>query len=384
MKRLYHSVALMEESDPSEEGALLTLTAGKKCTVTNDRGEYLSYDGESYSGNMNVYSQRVAVGGRKQTLILRVDPYESLTMTDCDSRTEVTGEIADEYYTATVEGADSVTFTDGSVELTGTDYLFSAGTSAGLQNDNLYKVSADANGDVLLTAKDGTVNVDAQNPMANTVITTLGDNTTDYQETTSDTQSITINTADGGSDIEIIPAAQTDIANCSVTIDPSEIEYDGYAWEPWVYVYYGTRELVNGTDFTVEFADNVNAGTARVIVTGQGDFTGTTETAFTITKAANKITKVTASKKIKYAKLKKKTQTFKIAATVKGKAKKTFKLKTVPKKAKKYIKVSSAGKVTVRKGLKKGTYKIKVQITAAATSNYKKTTATKTVKVIVK
>lgn len=386
---LYGRVALNQGGSGHSSGggrhdSFLTINSGSQYTIINDRGEYLKSDGAQFTGSMTVNDADMIAKGGGDTVRLYVDPYESLSVDDMSSEFEISGEIGDEYYTASVEGADSVTISDGMINITGDDYTFEAGTSAGVENEDLYKISAQAHGSVQLNAENGVISVNSEQPLSDTVITTLGDNTTDYQETTSDTQSITINTADGGNDIEIVPAAQTDIANCSVTIDPSEIEYDGYAWEPWVYVYYGTRELVNGTDFTVEFADNVNAGTARVIVTGRGDFTGTTEATFTITKAANKITKVTASKKIKYAKLKKKTQTFKIAATVKGKAKKTFKLKTVPKKAKKYIKVSSAGKVTVRKGLKKGTYKIKVQITAAATSNYKKTTATKTIKVIVK
>ena len=94
--------------------------------------------------------------------------------------------------------------------------------------------------------------------------------------------------------------------------------------------------------------------------------------------------KFTDCKTIKWKALKKKNQTFDIGISVNGKAKKSFKLKFVSPKAKKYIKVSKAGKVTVRKGLKKGRYQIKVKITAAATKKYQKTTVTKVVKIIVK
>ena len=46
------------------------------------------------------------------------------------------------------------------------------------------------------------------------------------------------------------------------------------------------------------------------------------------------------------------------------------------------ITVSKAGKVTVKKGLKKGkTYSIKVKVTAAGNANYKKGTKTATLKV---
>ena len=143
--------------------------------------------------------------------------------------------------------------------------------------------------------------------------------------------------------------------------------------------------LLMGTDYTVTYAEGrKDVGKYTVTVKLKGKYTGTKELDFVITKAANKITKVTSAKTIKYAKLKKKNQAFKITASVGDNAKKTFTLKSVPKKAKKYIKVSSAGNVTIKKRLKKGTYKIKVQITAEATKNYKKTATTKTIKIVVK
>ncbi|MBR1691676.1 MAG: fibronectin type III domain-containing protein [Lachnospiraceae bacterium] len=72
-------------------------------------------------------------------------------------------------------------------------------------------------------------------------------------------------------------------------IDPQE--YIGKALEPTVSV---TASLVSGakaatlkagTDYTVEYADNINvgAGTAKVKVTGKGNYTGTLEAVFTIT-----------------------------------------------------------------------------------------------------
>lgn len=48
----------------------------------------------------------------------------------------------------------------------------------------------------------------------------------------------------------------------------------------------------------------------------------------------------------------------------------------------KKIKISKAGKITVKKGLKKGkTFKLKVKITAAGNSKYSKKTLSKTVKI---
>ena len=42
------------------------------------------------------------------------------------------------------------------------------------------------------------------------------------------------------------------------------------------------RTLVNGTDYTVSYSNNVNVGTATVTITGKGNFTGTKTVNFSI------------------------------------------------------------------------------------------------------
>ena len=70
----------------------------------------------------------------------------------------------------------------------------------------------------------------------------------------------------------------------------------------------------------------------------------------------------------------------------KAQGKVSYKLAGVNKKKfKKYFKVNSkTGKITVKKKLKKGIYKVKIKVTAAGNDKYKKVTKTVTVKVRVK
>ena len=52
---------------------------------------------------------------------------------------------------------------------------------------------------------------------------------------------------------------------------------------------------------------------------------------------------------------------------------------------KKYFKVNKKnGKITVKKGLKKGTYKLKIKVTAAGNANYNAGSKSVTVKIKVK
>lgn len=128
------------------------------------------------------------------------------------------------------------------------------------------------------------------------------------------------------------------------------------------------------------------AGTANITVTASKSRynSGSLKVAVKVAKPATKqaaqtITakNVTKTYKGKNKKLAKK-KTFKLSASAKTKV--TFKKKSGNSK----ISVTSAGKVTVKKGLKKGTYKVKVKASAAATSAYKAASKTITVKVKIK
>ena len=138
--------------------------------------------------------------------------------------------------------------------------------------------------------------------------------------------------------------------------------------------------LKDGTDYTVSYKNNLNAGTATVTITGKGSYTGTISKTFKINKATNplKISPKTAT--VKYSKLKKKAQTLAatkvIKFTKKLNDKKTYSLvsaKKGSKSFKKYFKINkTTGKVTIKKNkkMKKGTYKVKVKVKALGNANY--------------
>ena len=87
------------------------------------------------------------------------------------------------------------------------------------------------------------------------------------------------------------------IAKQKITVNPKALTanmvqpiasrpYTGSAIEPTVTVNVGNKTLTAGTDYTVTYKDNTNVGTAKVIVTGKGNYTGSVETKFNITAKA--------------------------------------------------------------------------------------------------
>lgn len=99
-----------------------------------------------------------------------------------------------------------------------------------------------------------------------------------------------------------------------------------------------------------------------------------------VTKKPQKI-KATTSKKVSEKKLKKKAQSFKLSAKSTSGNKIKYKL---IKKNKNIKFAASSGKVTVKKGTKKGIYKIKVKMTVSGNDKYNAYASTKTIKIIVR
>lgn len=80
------------------------------------------------------------------------------------------------------------------------------------------------------------------------------------------------------------------VADLDVTVDTPTVNYDGQAKTPAVTVKDGTVTLVKDTDYSVAYENNINAGTAKAIVTGKGKYAGTKAVEFTIKGKDNSIT----------------------------------------------------------------------------------------------
>ena len=69
-------------------------------------------------------------------------------------------------------------------------------------------------------------------------------------------------------------------------IEPTDAIYTGSACKPSAKVTYGKNTLKEGTDYTLSYKNNTNAGTATVTATGKGKYKGTVSGSFTVKPAA--------------------------------------------------------------------------------------------------
>ncbi len=165
-----------------------------------------------------------------------------------------------------------------------------------------------------------------------------------------------------------------------------------------IYGYKGTAAETYAKDNGFEFIDLDNPIVTEPIATEPVTPPVVTEptqpnvpkptTAKVTNKKENPIKVTVKAKTVKLKKLKKKAQKVKAIKVKNAQGKVTFKLvkSGITKKIRKLVKIGSNGVLTIKKWkkAKKGTYKIKVKITAAGTSAYNAKTITKTIKVKIK
>ena len=171
---------------------------------------------------------------------------------------------------------------------------------------------------------------------------------------------------------------QASMKDAEVVISPASTPYTGSQIRPQVTVKYNGKTLKEGVDYSLLYTKNVSIGTAQVEVKGLKNFKSTSITkSFTITrKTQPAIVKAAKSTvKVKYSKVKKKKQ--KVACPIsvtKAEGTVKYSIQSVTKKAaKKKIDINAkTGKLTVKKGCKKGSYKVTIRVTVETdkTSKY--------------
>lgn len=90
---------------------------------------------------------------------------------------------------------------------------------------------------------------------------------------------------------------KTDLSKCQITLSTTKYTYNGLAKKPSVFVKNGSTALSAGADYSINYSNNTDVGTASVVITGKGDYSGTVRKSFTIIPKGTSLSKATAAKK---------------------------------------------------------------------------------------
>ncbi len=106
-----------------------------------------------------------------------------------------------------------------------------------------------------------------------------------YEGSSAEWRALTIGTHNNVLETANIHYAENDksVENCTLTLSNTSYVYDGKAKKPEVIIVDGTKTLEKGVDYQIAFANNTDAGTATITITGIGSYIGTVEQIFEIT-----------------------------------------------------------------------------------------------------
>ena len=176
---------------------------------------------------------------------------------------------------------------------------------------------------------------------------------------------------DGNYDVTIGGSSEkTDLSDALVTI--FDQAYTGRPITPeQMVVSLGNTRLQLGKDFKALYENNVDVGTATVYIIGTGKYIGMAQGTFNIIKAKNPVNIVKKTIKVKAKSLKKKNLTVAPLKVIGAQGGKSFKAVKWNAKAKKALKLNKkTGKITIRKGTRKSTFRVKVKVTAKGNASY--------------
>jgi len=166
------------------------------------------------------------------------------------------------------------------------------GVDAQFINVAIYKAALT---NVLLQASTLTYNQQEQSPVITSVkagelVVPATDYTVSGSATNVGTYTMTVKAKESADNFTGTATAQYSIvaadANLfNITLGTSTFTFNGTELKPTVTVKDGSAVLVEGTDYTLAFTNNVNVGTATVTATGKGNYSGTKTATYTIIKA---------------------------------------------------------------------------------------------------
>lgn len=100
-----------------------------------------------------------------------------------------------------------------------------------------------------------------------------------------------------GSMSKTFTIAAKSVSGMNATLSKKSYTYSGSAYKPRVTLKNGSKTLKNGTDYSVSYSGNKNVGTAKVKITGKGNYSGTKTVKFKINPKGTTLKSVSAVSK---------------------------------------------------------------------------------------
>jgi len=145
--------------------------------------------------------------------------------------------------------------------------------------------------------------------------------------------------------------------------------YNGKARKQTPVLRYSGERLKAGRDYTVKYKNNVNAGRATMTITGRGWYTGELVRRFTVKKAKNPLRIKGRTVRVRFGAARKIAASKAIAFRKKGKGRQAYRKRSGAKA----VSVDrKTGRITIRKGLKRGVHRIRIRVRAAGNRNYRR------------
>lgn len=130
----------IESADETSSTMIFEANAYQEFRMENSAGQYIMYDGESYSTDMDIYNFQI-LGEESQTIKFEIDKDDALTITDFADNCKFSAYIGEEYYTVIADGADAIYLSEeNGIQIEGTNYSFSAALSV-QETENLIYIS---------------------------------------------------------------------------------------------------------------------------------------------------------------------------------------------------------------------------------------------------
>jgi hypothetical protein len=266
-------------------------TTTAKVTVTSKSAYFGKVTSEVYYVNIgkNIATKvtSVSLTDKKTT---------SYTYTGEEIKPDVTVKLND---TTLTEGVDYEIVYENNVDAgTAKYYVKGIGDYAGTVTGGTFTIKAQKLSDTTVTAEDVTYETTLPTvaELAKAITVKNGDTTLVYG--TDYTISVNGGVKEGANTVKILKADDNDnyIGSTTATVNVTKVEnlseaeiatianvaYTGEAQTPALKVTLGDKELVEGTDYTVEYTNNTEVGKATATITGIGAYTGTATKNFVI------------------------------------------------------------------------------------------------------